>query len=294
MTGAGRVLRAQAANRTITTVVATFLILVLALYAIVLYFYSAGQVLKVEPVRVADSDVTIAFDLVDIAPTEYSGLLRSNLIEAEASLVDANDRLTQDVRVGVWTNDGADEVFFPAGSLVGRAEASIGIDGDISSYPFDSYSAVVEVDAFSRVSSDAPWEQLRIQPQVVGGIPGWDVAAVMEPQSEGWVTIEWTAERAFSEKFFALLTVALGFSIAAFSFAVGAFGLAGRRTVEAGVLGFGAAVIFSLLALRNYLPGQPPIGIGLDIHAYLWITLTAFVAMALIVVAWMMDRARKK
>ncbi|MBV9250167.1 MAG: DUF4436 family protein [Acetobacteraceae bacterium] len=47
-----------------------------------------------------------------------------------------------------------------------------------------------------------------------------------------------------------------------------------------------AALVFALPALRNNIPGEPPLGVWGDIAVFLWAELAAVIASGLVVLSW--------
>ncbi len=67
-----------------------------------------------------------------------------------------------------------------------------------------------------------------------------------------------------------------------------------RRTVEATLLSWSAALLFALPALRHFMPQEPPIGAAIDIYVFLWVMVAAVGAAVLVILAWVeRDRPRR-
>jgi hypothetical protein len=54
------------------------------------------------------------------------------------------------------------------------------------------------------------------------------------------------------------------------------------------------AMLFAIVALRNFLPGNPPLGSWIDQAVVLWVLIGLVVAMALFILAWWRHRDRKQ
>jgi hypothetical protein len=46
------------------------------------------------------------------------------------------------------------------------------------------------------------------------------------------------------------------------------------------------AIVFALPAMRNALPGAPPIGVRADVLVFFWAELGAVIALCLFIAAW--------
>ena len=60
----------------------------------------------------------------------------------------------------------------------------------------------------------------------------------------------------------------------------------GVRRIEVTLVGALGAMIFALPALRNALPGAPPLGVRADMLIFFWAELGAIIALCLFVAAW--------
>ena len=54
------------------------------------------------------------------------------------------------------------------------------------------------------------------------------------------------------------------------------------------------AMLFAIVPLRNFLPGNPPLGSWIDQAVVLWVLIGLVVAMALFILAWWRHRDRKQ
>ena len=119
-----------------------------------------------------------------------------------------------------------------------------------------------------------------------GGATGWITTMTVPgaPMEEAESTI--TFERAFSTRAFALLIVGMSVMLAALSLTVGVLVRLRRRVVEATLLSWAAALLFALPAMRNFMPGSPPIGVALDVYVFLWVMVAAVFGVVLAALAW--------
>jgi hypothetical protein len=273
------------------TVLLTLLLLVVLGYAAIALLYTSGGGLTVATGEESGGDVRVRVEVVSVQPGTYSSLLRFRVTEVSDNLLNADQRIAVPLRISVTASDGTEDIVFPAGTALGRTEVSVGISGEQSSYPFDKHEAAVLIDAYTvpddlASGTQAP-EQLSLTAFVVGGMSGWDTTATVRPADAGAVLVGLEFVRSFSTMFFAILLVVMAFIIAGYSITVGTATFTGRQPVDSSIVGWGAALLFALLALRFYLPGDPPIGSGIDVFAYMWATLGAFIGLSMTVTMWL-------
>jgi hypothetical protein len=60
----------------------------------------------------------------------------------------------------------------------------------------------------------------------------------------------------------------------------------GIRRIEVTLVGVLGAIVFALPAMRNALPGAPPLGVRADVLVFFWAELAAVIAFSLFIAAW--------
>ena len=138
-------------------------------------------------------------------------------------------------------------------------------EGSVSHYPLDSYAAELAVDLMDAKSS----QKVPVQVTVWEGVLGYRLHTTAEtaagPHAAG-ITIAVRRSGAFA--LFALCAygamVVLGFS----ALAIGILVFAEMRQVDATLIGALAAIAFALPALRDALPGSPPLGVQADVWVF--------------------------
>jgi hypothetical protein len=73
---------------------------------------------------------------------------------------------------------------------------------------------------------------------------------------------------------------------------IGGLVFVGVRRIEVTLVGALGAMIFALPALRNSMPGAPPLGVRADILFFFWAELGAIIALCLFMAAWARQGAR--
>ena len=73
---------------------------------------------------------------------------------------------------------------------------------------------------------------------------------------------------------------------------IGTLVFVGVRRIEVTLVGALGAMIFALPAVRNALPGAPPLGVRADILIFFWAELGTIIALCLFITAWTRRGAR--
>ena len=92
--------------------------------------------------------------------------------------------------------------------------------------------------------------------------------------------------------FFGLAIYGAMFVLSICALMIGGLVFVGIRRIEVTLIGALGAMIFALPALRNTLPGSPPLGIRADLLIFFWAELVAIAALCMFVVAWGRHGAR--
>ncbi len=279
-------------------------------FALVVRFYSIEGGSRVEggvgPSTMGGLLVTVAPNSLDA--TRELARVNMNFEMSGPKYVDVSGRLTDPVRVTVESANGNWEFRYAAGTLIGQEEIEIGLEGEVALYPFDQHSGALMVvaDTYQQngdgsVVSKGPL-LVGLQPpaaqneegQVAVGINGWDTTMKLTRGMEESGSVELTFNRAFSTQIFALLILTIAGMLALLALAAGVLVYTGRRPAEGTLLGWTAALLFALPALRNYLPNSPPLGASIDMYAYLWFMVAAGMAQVLMILGWSMQRAAER
>jgi len=261
-------------------------------YGATMLLYSPGGGLESSTSETAEADVRVRAEVVSLTPNDHTLLLRLKILDIADAVSAADGRLDAPLRVTVAGSDGVDDIVLPAEAPLGRAEVTVGVAGEETSYPFDNYSSDVTVSAALLESTDAGVmaRPLTVQTELPLGVPGWETEAALTSAPDGSAAMTLKFQRSVVTQVFALLLVAMAVALGALSLTVGIFVATGRQPVDSSILGWGAGLLFALLALRYYLPGDPPIGSAIDVFVYVWATLLTFLGLMLVTVEWMRRR----
>lgn len=186
--------------------------------------------------------------------------------------------------VTVELSDGSDrqDIDLQAGRPTNSRTIELCAHGALENYPFDGYAAMLWIRA-------------------VGGKPGigtalpvrlttWDEMAswhvTMAPAGGDGLALKLRAERPAAHVFFAMLLFVALILIAASALTIGALTFLGLRKIEAALVGALGAMVFAVPALRNVLPGAPPLGVRADGFVFLWVQFAVAVGLFLFVATW--------
>src|SRR5690606_35559079 len=114
----------------------------------------------------------------------------------------------------------------------------------------------------------------------------------LNDSSDGTFDTDITIGRSFSTVAFAIVLTASLILMAVIALLVSISVLRRARDMELIFLGWIAGMLFAVPALRNFLPGQPPIGSWVDFLIVLWVVVSLIVSLALLVFAWFSSTRR--
>ncbi len=268
------------------------LALIVLAYVLVARFYNAEGGIKVTGGSTATQSAELSVSVEPLAMDALgnNATLRLVFDAEDSSVLNSDGRLAKNVRVTISSPDGSQEFKFPAGTLLGRAEALVGTDGEVATYPFDSHDAVVAlvIDTYERQSDGTFLSQggVTFKTTATGGVNGWDTELILPDTISDGAILGANFQRAFSTQVFAVLMISLGLILAALSLFVGILVTTNRRKMEVALLPWTAGLLFALPLLRSYLPNSPPIGASIDIYVYLWVIAMAVSAAVLVIFSW--------
>ena len=180
-----------------------------------------------------------------------------------------------------------EHVQIQAGQLL--PEITFGLDlhdGDVRDYPLDRYISLMTLAASER-AQDGNEKPLPIHVTAWEGVLGFDVKAksVSSPQSEE-LQLQFAVSRTGAVSFFGVAMYGAMFVVMLCALIISSLVFVGIRRIEVPLIGALGAFIFALPALRNALPGDPPLGVQADIFIFFWAELGAVIALCLFIAAW--------
>ena len=193
--------------------------------------------------------------------------------------------LARPVKVIISTAKGRSELNFAAGSVMSPTEATLALTGgELLDYPFDRYESGLIV-----LARTPRGERVPVSMEVSTGFNGFRVATTRD-MFIGEPFARFKLRRASTTIFFALFIDVIFWAVALTAFGLALRLVERRRKFEAGFTSFLAALLFAFPAVRNTLPGSPPIGALNDFLAFFWTEAVVAVAMIVLLVAYYVRR----
>jgi hypothetical protein len=267
--------------------------LVVLAYVLVARFYNAEGGIKVTGGNTGTqtAQLTVSVEPLSVDALGNNATMRFIFDSQDQSVLSSDGRLSKNIRVTVSSPEGSQEFKFPAGTLLGRAEALVGTNGQVATYPFDSHGSALAlvIDTYEREADGTFLSQggVTFETKATGGVNGWDTELVLPDTVTDGAILGVNFQRAFSTQVFAILMISLGLILASLAFFVGILVATNRRKMEVALLPWTASLLFALPLLRTYLPNSPPIGASIDIYVYLWVIAMAVTAAVLVIFSWM-------
>jgi hypothetical protein len=159
-------------------------------------------------------------------------------------------------------------------------------DGDIRAYPLDRYLSDLTLTA-EATGPDGSRQPLALQATVWPALIGYNVKVRrLEEPKVGGLRLQFDLRRTGAASFFGLAIYGAMIVMAMCALIIGSLVFLGIRKVEVSLAGVLGAIIFALPALRNALPGSPPLGVRADVLIFFWAELAAIIALCLVVTSW--------
>jgi len=184
---------------------------------------------------------------------------------------------------------------FETGKPVAPSSVELRTSGTIEHWPFDTHPSQTLVLVSAQPANSG-------EPQAVSAdvslaphhVPGWNITIredTTAPQAtaEGGVVVQQyviEAQRATAPVVFGIVLIALMLIMPVLGLTVAIMALRGHRRVEIGFFTWNAGMLFATPTLRNFLPGQPPVGSWVDYLVVLWVVAGLILALLISVVAW--------
>ena len=204
--------------------------------------------------------------------------------------------LTSDAAVRLYPTSDLGDLQYPKGKAPAQVATTIEAHGDPGNWPFDTYRTdEISALVFTGDYHDIAWVRM----EVTGSLDGWDVSVkrvhdaqdTNNPNSLDNVII--TLQRAKGPLIFDLGIALILISLPTMALVVAIPMALGRTTFLPPFATWYAAMLFSIVPLRNILPGSPPPGSWVDQAVVLWVLIALIAAMALFIVAWARQRDRR-
>jgi hypothetical protein len=164
--------------------------------------------------------------------------------------------------------------------------------GNVRDYPLDRYLSVMTLAASDR-APDGTERSLPIHATVWEGILGFHVTPQsVAAQRPDELALRFTVRRTGAVAFFGVAIYVAMIVMTLCALIIGSLIFLGLRRIEVTFVGAFGAMIFALPALRNAMPGAPPVGVRADTFIFFWAELGAVIALCLFITAWVRQGPR--
>ena len=220
------------------------------------------------------------------------------LVSPKESLINQKSRvLTTDAVVRLYPATDLGDLQYPKGKAPAQVSTTIAAHGDPGNWPFDTYTTdEISGVVFTEDYQNVVWARM----EVTGSMDGWDVnvtrvhdaADTENPSSLDNVIITLHRSKGPLILDLGICLILVALPILALWVAIPM--LLGRTTFLPPFITWYGAMLFAIVPLRNFLPGNPPLGSWIDQAVVLWVLIGLVVAMALFILAWWRHRDRKQ
>jgi len=231
-------------------------------------------------------------------PDYVSMLVRTRSVDLNAGSMDmrvifipngkflnADDELTEDLRFLATTSTGGVERVLPQGRFPSPADVTVELAGTASDYPWDRHSGGLAI-AISGPKVNGRNQYVPVQVSFTGDIPGIDIGAKLKKETgENSNELALVVQRSPVTKVVVIFSMVILWLLTAIVLTMVIAELLGHK-VEIVLFPFIAAILFSMVAFRNALPGSPPIGALSDYMAFFWGWLLSVLALLVLMIAW--------
>jgi Domain of unknown function (DUF4436) len=204
------------------------------------------------------------------------------LVFPSPELLDSAGLLTQELEVRLQPALTGQTLLLPAGDAPAPQSVVLPAAGIVQEYPFDSYAVSADVRVHSLYADT--YDALPVEVSVFFRVPGWTVrdTASAASDAEG-VVVSTELARDGSTKSIAVLMLLLMCILATIAILVTGSATRGRMKLELSVASWMTALLFALIPLRGFLPGDPPLGSWIDVLVFFWVELILMLSVAAVV-----------
>jgi Domain of unknown function (DUF4436) len=190
-------------------------------------------------------------------------------------------------------------VTFPAGVPMKSVDVTVELSGEITDYPFDSYTSNTFFYFLRQPSSTEARDEDFVPTQLWMdyALNGYEFefkdrtpAELRNPRTAHGFDLR--VDRAYSTVFFAVFVMALMVTLALASVAIALVLTHWGRDIGPGVLGYLAALLFAFPAIRSVMPGTPPVGSYSDYLAFFWAEAIVASTLLALAIIWLVREAR--
>lgn len=244
---------------------------------------------KVDAGKINETVVVLHVEKLD---TKDQRLVVKVLLKPNESIMDKRlHRLTADTAVRFSSQDDLGELQYSSGMAPQPFDANIDARGDVLHWPFDHYvTDPIQAEWLVGAGESAHYETARLE--VDGMVDGFDISLERvrdnDPNPDAVII---KLKRASGPLLFDLGICLVLITLPALALFVAIQMVTRRRPFLPPFGTWYAAMLFAVVPLRNFLPGNPPMGAWVDQGLVIWVLLGLATAMVTYIVAWYRDRA---
>ncbi|HRY11515.1 MAG TPA: DUF4436 family protein [Candidatus Nanopelagicales bacterium] len=266
-------------------------ILLVAAYVASVVAYRSSIQGDFTPPQTRPDTVAVVFVPLDI-DTIAKEITAEVLIFPGQQLLTIDGRLARDISIDTYTAKPG-TITYQQGSVPTPVRATIPAMGVVQEYPFDNYT--IDLQARSVLEPEKGETEptaLPLSLSVYFEVPGWTYTSISEDPG---FTSETVTSYGRIDRAGGTVTIALIFIILMVMFGVLAVitvvaGWRGRLELTISTAAWLTSSVFALIALRNALPGHPPLGSWMDVLAYFWVIATIMVMIGVTVVSLVVSK----
>lgn len=270
--------------------VVTILGIYFGLLLIAFYWFdrSSPDLLKPEELQASNETVVLLEPIVldpieDRVDTEVLVIPDKRLMDSEFGV------LNTDITVRLYPTTELGELHYPEGKTPELVRTWLWAMGDMNRYPFDTY-ATDRIYADVLVGSGESRQYLPARVEVTGSLYGWYINYDRGGPSISSAGVADVGTITFSRS---RGTVALSLGLCLVLVALPPLALyvaiktaRGGKKFQPPLSTWFAAMLFSVVPIRNVFPGDPPPGIWIDESIVLWVLIALVAAMVIYIYAW--------
>ncbi len=210
----------------------------------------------------------------------------------------ANGRdINKDMVLRVNSTTGAQERPFAKGKQMLGTEVSLDLnEGDVANYPFEAYQSGLVIELVEKVDAAATTQEppVPFSIQFLGSVHGYKFESSVAPQTEeGYNELAITTARSAATVTFAIVVMTIMVLLTlAVVIVIGWVVFRGRK-IEFAMFGWIGTLLFAFPAIRNAMPGAPPIGALPDFLVFFWVEGIVVLTMVALVISWLLRPAAK-
>jgi hypothetical protein len=233
---------------------------------------------------VGQARVNLYLQPIQIDPVNESMHVRISVVPLSDAKVTIADR---DFVLKVQRGKQVEHVQIRAGQSLPEVSFDFDLhDGDVRDYPLDRYVSRMTLAANESAQNGAE-RSLPIHVTAWEGVLGFDVKAKSTAtQQSDELQLQFAVSRTGAVSFFGLAIYTAMLVMMLCALIIGSLVFLGIRRIEVTLVSALGAMIFALPAVRNALPGAPPLGVRADILIFFWAELGAIIALCLFIAAW--------